>query len=144
MGNRYTRSVGLNISTKALGNTDKRHVLTDDYKYQEDTREERKSWQMAYKNCSRPDYFNEFLDAQKHSEMSIELSLSPEVPMNGDDLTINLTVKSDGYSEKIININSVLYSALYTGQKKSLIFRHALNNKSLTEEGKKTYYFNYQ
>jgi hypothetical protein len=66
----------------------------------------------------------------------IDLSLSPEVPMNGDDLTINLTVRSDGKSERMINISSVLYSALYTGQKKSLVFRHALNNKRLTEEGK--------
>ena len=66
----------------------------------------------------------------------IDLSLSPEVPMNGDDLTINLTVRSDGKSERMINLSSVLYSALYTGQKKSLVFRHALNNKRLTEEGK--------
>jgi hypothetical protein len=71
MGNRCTRSVGLNISTKALGDTSKRQVLTDDYKYQEDTDEERKSWQMAYKNCSRPDHFNKFLDAKKPTEISI-------------------------------------------------------------------------
>jgi transglutaminase 1 len=134
MGNRYTRKVGLNISTKAIGWGSTRQVLTNDYKYAEDTVEERKAWQNAYSNCSRPDYFNEFLDAKDNTEISIDLSLSPEIPMNGDDLTFNLTVKTDGDLGKTINVNSVLHSTLYTGQKKNLIFKHAGNNLLLSKE----------
>lgn len=64
MGARYTGSVGFNISTKAVGSS-ARHVLTNDYKYPEDTENERKAWNKAYQNSSRPEYFNKFLEVEK-------------------------------------------------------------------------------
>jgi transglutaminase 1 len=133
MGNRYTRKVGLNISTKAIGRGSTRQVLTKDYKYDEDTVEERTAWKNAYSHCSRPDYYTRFLDAKENTEISIELSLLPEIPMNGDDLTFNLTVKTDGEVGKTINVNHVLHSTLYTGRKKNFIATLGFDNLILTE-----------
>lgn len=47
MGSRRNRSVGINISTKSVGSYN-RHLLTDDYKFQEGTEEERAAFSTAY------------------------------------------------------------------------------------------------
>ena len=47
MGSRRNRSVGINISTKSVGSYS-RHLLTDDYKFQEGTEEERAAFSTAY------------------------------------------------------------------------------------------------
>jgi len=64
MGSRIKSGVGINISTKAVGSRN-RNVLTNDYKYSEGSGEERNAWHNAYKHCSRPDYFNKFLDVDE-------------------------------------------------------------------------------
>ena len=67
MGNRTTRSVGYNISTKAIGRYQS-HVLDNDYKYAEGTEKEREAWQNAFNFSDRPEYLASFLDCEEEGK----------------------------------------------------------------------------
>ena len=119
---RYERSVGFNISTKAVGSRE-RQVLTNDYKYPENSSEERQAWKNAYGNSSRPDYFKKFLEVEKN-QLKVKTSTRISNPENGKDVTINISVENISENDKTLMISSSMWSCYYTGSKKTNIYNY--------------------
>lgn len=67
MGSRYTKSVGKNISTKAVGKNERLDV-TDLYKAPEGSEEERKAFRKAYAFGSVPEYQKGFLSVEEEGK----------------------------------------------------------------------------
>ncbi|CAG5098814.1 Oidioi.mRNA.OKI2018_I69.XSR.g15999.t3.cds [Oikopleura dioica] len=134
MGSRRNRSVGINISTKAIGSYS-RHLLTDDYKYQEGTEEEREAFSTAYAFSSRPSYYSKFLDCEKDGkQVDIQISLEPEVPQNGEDLSISIRVANLTGSDISANVNSALRACFYTGEKRQLVAVQEADDETIAAE----------
>jgi len=129
MSARYERSVGFNISTKAVGSRD-RQVLTNDYKYPENSSEERQAWKNAYGNSSRPDYFKKFLEVEKN-QLKVTTSSRIPNPENGKDVTINISVENLSEDDKTLMISSSMWSCYYTGSKKTNIYNYSQDDQFL-------------
>jgi len=55
------------------------------------------------------------------TNLFLEISLSPEHPQNGQDVTISVKVTNLVDSDISINITTVLHACYYTGKKANLI-----------------------
>ena len=142
LGSRRTKAVGFNISTKPvggeIGGRIAPQILTDDYKYPESSEEERRAWQTAYNFGSKPHHLSKFLNVEDEGKVvNINISTVPEVPVNGEDLTVNVTVENVTEDDISISLNTVLYSCLYTGQKKHFVTQDKYKNRYiLAQSGK--------
>ena len=93
-------------------------------------------------NCSsRPSYYSKFLDCEKDGkQVDIQISLEPEVPQNGEDLTISIRVANLTGSDISANVNSALRACFYTGEKRQLVaVQEADDETILADQCKKPY-----
>ena len=120
LGNRNLRSVGQNISTKAIGSNNL-DLLTSSYKHPENSEEEREAWKKAYSFGSRPDYFNQFFNVQKEGNTVIQITTNPAQPVIGKAFELVVLVKNERLKEIEANIISDLHTVFYTGSRRHFI-----------------------
>merc|ERR1711892_67635 len=141
MGQRYTRSVGYNISTKSVG-SDERHVLDGDYKHPEQSEAEREAWQTAFNFSDRPDYLAEFLDVEEEGKVvTIDISLNPTVPQNGKQFCVNVNVRNVSAEDITVDVNSVLHSCFYTGRKHKFITQDVQKDQTIKANSGESFKF---
>ena len=63
--------------------------------------------------------------------------MTPNIPKNGEDLTINMSVRNLSDDELTVNINSTLYSCLYTGKKYSFVAKDTQSDCQLAADSGK-------
>jgi len=86
----------------------------------------------AYSHGSRPEHFSKFLDVEEDgSGVNIDISTVPDQPVNGEPLTVNVTVTNLSDSDVTANINSVLKSCLYTGVKKHFVAKDQYKDRDI-------------
>ncbi|WAR12917.1 TGM1-like protein [Mya arenaria] len=105
-------AVGANISTKAVGSSE-RHDLTLDYKYREGSAEERKVVEFVERFSSRRKQ-NIYKKAIGDKEIDYELILADD-SMIGDDLEVGVKVKNLTSGTAKINVTLTMASMFYTG-----------------------------
>ena len=128
MGKRDVRSVGVNISTKAVGSS-RLQLITNEYKHAEHSEEERESWKKAYSFGARPDYFDQFFNVEEEGDTKISIRTEPQQPVDGKDFAIVVAVRNELLRPVCANVTSELHTMYYTGAR-----RHFVKGSSKEDE----------
>uniref|UniRef100_A0A672PRK5 Protein-glutamine gamma-glutamyltransferase 2 n=1 Tax=Sinocyclocheilus grahami TaxID=75366 RepID=A0A672PRK5_SINGR len=103
-----TKTVGQNISTKAVG-SDSRQDITDQYKHPEGSMKERAAYDEAVKRVTG-------LKESQTPRPSVQMKLSLDVaPLNGVDIRLKLLVKSENSKVQDLTLKMSAQVMRYTG-----------------------------
>uniref|UniRef100_A0A673H1D7 protein-glutamine gamma-glutamyltransferase n=1 Tax=Sinocyclocheilus rhinocerous TaxID=307959 RepID=A0A673H1D7_9TELE len=112
-----TKTVGQNISTKAVG-SDSRQDITDQYKHPEGSVKERAAYDEAVKRVTG-------LKESQTPRPSVQMKLSLDgVPLNGADIRLKLLVKSENSKAQDLTLKMSAQVMRYTGNPAAGIWSH--------------------
>jgi len=121
-----TRKCGKCISTKAPG-TFKRLDVTNLYKFDEGTKEEREAHEKAKLRGKQPKWHNKF---QMHKEGPIQITIHPKQPkfVTGQPIVFTVNVLNTTSAAQECKITTRVESMFYTGKRKSGV-KQVVENK---------------
>ncbi|XP_016105477.1 protein-glutamine gamma-glutamyltransferase 2 [Sinocyclocheilus grahami] len=112
-----TKTVGQNISTKAVG-SDSRQDITDQYKHPEGSMKERAAYDEAVKRVTG-------LKESQTPRPSVQMKLSLDVaPLNGVDIRLKLLVKSENSKVQDLTLKMSAQVMRYTGNPAASVWSH--------------------
>ncbi|XP_067314791.1 protein-glutamine gamma-glutamyltransferase 2 isoform X2 [Pseudorasbora parva] len=115
-----TRTVGQNISTKAVG-SNSRQDITEQYKHPEGSEKERAVYQEAVKRVSD-------LRASETPSPALQMNLSLDgPPLNGADIKLKLVLKSDSTQAQDLTLQMSAQVMRYTGNPAANIWSNSTN-----------------
>ncbi|XP_043088098.1 protein-glutamine gamma-glutamyltransferase 2 isoform X2 [Puntigrus tetrazona] len=113
-----TKTVGQNISTKAVG-SDSRQDITDQYKHPEGSAKERAVYDEAVKRVTG-------LKESETPRPSVQMKLSLDgAPLNGADIRLTLLVKSDSSKAQDLTLKMSAQVMRYTGNPAASIWSYS-------------------
>ncbi|XP_022603850.1 protein-glutamine gamma-glutamyltransferase K-like [Seriola dumerili] len=125
------KAVGHNISTKAVG-SDERADITNMYKHQEGSEEERIAVETASRYGSKPDVYSEPMA----EDVSVEVKMDGEGPRMGADAKLSILVKNLSSQPRRTTLHSQVAVMYYTGVLKGTIKKEEMPVELLPNEEK--------
>ncbi|KAF8788081.1 Annulin like protein [Argiope bruennichi] len=117
--NRKTEAIGQFISTKAIGAYEREDITTE-YKYSENSKEEREVMLRALRQCGN--VFSRYYLNDEFEDVSFDFQLLDDIVI-GQPFNVKLTMKNKGLEKKTYTVKGVLavHTVLYTGQLKNAV-----------------------
>ncbi|XP_076153937.1 protein-glutamine gamma-glutamyltransferase 2-like [Alosa pseudoharengus] len=121
-----TRSVGKNISTKAVG-VEKREDITSNYKYTEGLQRERRVFEEAVRRNNRTPFCGgAILPPTQTPEVKLQITQT-SVPIDGRDVEMSLSLRSEHASPRELSVRLVAQAMRYTGVADSQVWSDSEN-----------------
>nr|CAB3266930.1 transglutaminase [Phallusia mammillata] len=124
---RNTRDVGRKLSTKAVGSNE-REDLTDRYKYEEGSSDERKAFERAYAHGRKADYHEKLNVIKDEGAITISHETIGEV-INGKTIKVAAKVTNTTSQSRDVIITTVMHTVLNTGARRGLVARERIEVK---------------
>ncbi|XP_067326666.1 protein-glutamine gamma-glutamyltransferase 4-like [Anolis sagrei] len=133
-----SEEIGEKILTKAIGK-DTYEDIKDEYKFPEDSEEERKAMEIAMSHLKDP--YHGSKQALKFIKESIELGCEEEkVVPTGQPIDLNITIKSKSGVARVVNLWASCHLESYTGEIEATI---GTIQQTILTEGKTGVYTNF-
>ncbi|XP_066558216.1 protein-glutamine gamma-glutamyltransferase 5 [Amia ocellicauda] len=108
------RSVGMNISTKAVGKNERQDV-TNNYKYPEGSAKERQVYELAVKEICGSSTVPK-LEPRPEKPLAVELKfVQGSKPINGQDIVFSLSVRSNSPTVHSLKVTITAHSIWFNG-----------------------------
>ncbi|KFM78740.1 Annulin, partial [Stegodyphus mimosarum] len=131
---RQTETIGQYISTKAIGSYD-REDITNEYKYSEQSAEEREVMLRALRQCGN--VFSRYYLNDEFEDVQFDLQLLDDIVI-GSPFSVKLMIKNKGLEKKTYTVKGVLavHTTFYTGQLKNAVKKDKFEIKIADETEK--------
>ncbi|KAG8198472.1 hypothetical protein JTE90_022202 [Oedothorax gibbosus] len=123
--NRKTEAIGQFISTKAVGAYE-REDITNEYKYTENSKEEREVMLRALRQCGNA--FSRYYLNDEFEDVQFDFQLLDDIII-GKAFNVKLTIRNRGVEKKSYTVKGAMavHTVLYTGQLKNQVKKERFN-----------------